>query len=66
MTTCVTCDNPLVVEIEPDDDDEDVGMGGSSANATSKKTVPDDVHLSCGCHFHWSANPPSYLSSLLD
>ncbi|KAI1366196.1 hypothetical protein F5Y08DRAFT_337954 [Xylaria arbuscula] len=42
-TVCKICEDPLVVEIEEDGDGED---GGS-------QTVPDDLELSCGCHFHW-------------
>jgi len=54
MDICVACHRPLVLEIDDLDEDKDVGMGGSSsAAATAKETVPDDVALSCGCHFHW-------------
>jgi hypothetical protein len=55
MATCVSCHDPLIIELEPDDD-EDVEMGESSAtgeHASAARTVPDDVHLNCGCHFHW-------------
>lgn len=61
MATCVSCDDPLVIEVEFEDEDQDMDMdvGESSATATAasssgKQTVPDDVHLNCGCHFHWS------------
>nr|POE93420.1 hypothetical protein CFP56_19432 [Quercus suber] len=54
---CVKCSNLLVVEIDDwSDDDEDTGMTGastSSASAASPTTVPDDVLLPCGDHFHW-------------
>ena len=57
MAECVSCQQPLVLEIEAsDDEDEDVEMGDPSAAGPSTaepKTVPDDVHLNCGCHFHW-------------
>jgi hypothetical protein len=57
MANCVSCHDPLVIEIELEDDDEDVEMGESSNAAgpstSGKQTVPDDVHLNCGCHFHW-------------
>lgn len=54
MVTCVACHRPLVLEIDESDEDEDVEMSGSSRAATSaKETVPDDVALNCGCHFHW-------------
>ncbi|KAK7754011.1 hypothetical protein SLS62_004110 [Diatrype stigma] len=46
-TTCKACDDPLILEIQ--DDDEDTGAGSSSA----PQSVPDDLELPCGCHFHW-------------
>jgi hypothetical protein len=42
MTTCKVCDDSLVLEVEAEDDDLE--------EAT---TVPDDLALPCGCHFHW-------------
>ncbi|TGJ83458.1 hypothetical protein E0Z10_g5306 [Xylaria hypoxylon] len=39
---CKICEDPLVVEVE-DEDGEDAGL----------QTVPDDLELSCSCHFHW-------------
>ena len=33
-------------------------MDGVDANETT--TVPDDVHLPCGCHFHWQCLLDSY------
>ncbi|KAI0875651.1 hypothetical protein GGS24DRAFT_499605 [Hypoxylon argillaceum] len=45
MTTvsiCKICEDPLTVEIE-DEDGENTGP----------QTVPDDLELGCGCHFHW-------------
>ncbi|KAF2967614.1 hypothetical protein GQX73_g5924 [Xylaria multiplex] len=39
---CKICEDPLVVEVE-DEDSEDAGP----------QTVPDDLELSCSCHFHW-------------
>ncbi|KAI0813313.1 hypothetical protein GGR55DRAFT_569534 [Xylaria sp. FL0064] len=42
-SVCKICEDPLVVEVE-DEDGEDTGP---------LKTVPDDLELSCGCHFHW-------------
>lgn len=55
MSVCVSCHQPLVLAIEPDED-EDVQMGASSSGKASvpePETVPDDVQLNCGCHFHW-------------
>ncbi|KAI1821395.1 hypothetical protein F4861DRAFT_473150 [Xylaria intraflava] len=42
MAVCKTCEDPLVVEVEDED--------GSNADP---QTVPDDLELICGCHFHW-------------
>ncbi|KAJ2976082.1 hypothetical protein NUW58_g8179 [Xylaria curta] len=39
---CKVCEDPLVVEVEDED--------GENA---SPQTVPDDLELACGCHFHW-------------
>lgn len=57
MSTCSKCSDPLTLEIEADDNDLDVG---SSSASNSAKTVPDDVELSCGCHFHWQCLIDSY------
>lgn len=59
MTTCAKCSQPLVVEIGPDDD-SDVEMGASSPGDKLTETFPDDVHLPCGCHFHWECLLESY------
>ncbi|KAF9733424.1 hypothetical protein PMIN06_007545 [Paraphaeosphaeria minitans] len=62
MSTCVACQKPLEVEFEPEDYEEDVQMGGSSgkAPAAAPDMVPDDVHLHCGCHFHWDCLLEAY------
>jgi len=39
---CKICEDPLVVEVEDEDDGN-----------TEPQTVPDDLQLACGCHFHW-------------
>ncbi|KAF2759968.1 hypothetical protein EJ05DRAFT_474996 [Pseudovirgaria hyperparasitica] len=59
MSVCVACKKHLVLDIDFSDDDEDTSMGGSSS-AQPTKQVPDDVHLSCGCHFHWDCLLESY------
>lgn len=59
MTTCAKCSQPLIVEIGPDED-SDVEMGASSPGDKLSETFPDDVHLSCGCHFHWECLLESY------
>ncbi|KAI2640317.1 hypothetical protein GGS21DRAFT_412086 [Xylaria nigripes] len=41
-TVCKTCDDPLIVEIDGEDGD-----------FADLQTVPDDLELLCGCHFHW-------------
>lgn len=48
--TCVICDDPLILELGADSDSEN-GLDGSSQQTL--ESVPDDVELSCGCHFHW-------------
>lgn len=55
MSGCVVCQKPLEVEVERDDDEEYEGGASSSgkAPAAAPETYPDDVQLSCGCHFHW-------------
>jgi hypothetical protein len=55
MSVCVACNNPLEVEVDRDSDDEyEHGASSSSkAPAAAPETVPDDVKMNCGCHFHW-------------
>ncbi|KAJ4346622.1 uncharacterized protein N0V89_010553 [Didymosphaeria variabile] len=63
MSICVACQKPLEVELEPEEYEEDVQMGGSSsgkAPAAAPETVPDDVQLNCGCHFHWDCLLEAY------
>lgn len=57
MSTCVICDKPLEVEVERDEDEEYEGGASSSGKgpAAAPETYPDDVQLTCGCHFHWYA-----------
>ena len=60
MSTCVTCNQPLEVEIEADEEEQYEMQGSSSgkAPAAAPETVPDDVQLNCGCHFHWQDSTP--------
>lgn len=52
--SCAKCQNPLTLEVDySDDEDVSMGAGSSSAAAQNTQTVPDDVALNCGCHFHW-------------
>ncbi|KAF2001351.1 hypothetical protein P154DRAFT_521751 [Amniculicola lignicola CBS 123094] len=64
MSVCVTCKDPLVIEIEPDSDEdvsmEESGPSSGKARAPEPETVPDDVHLNCGCHFHWQCILSAY------
>jgi len=62
MTACATCELPLVLEIESDGDDKMDSTSRGGASTTVAHTVPDDVHMSCGCHFHWYLHP--YQTSL--
>lgn len=55
MSACAKCQKPLEVEVGPDED-SDVEMDADEATVT----FPDDVHLSCGCHFHWECLLDSY------
>ncbi|KAM0343099.1 hypothetical protein ACHAPU_008847 [Fusarium lateritium] len=52
MSLCRTCEETLVLRLEDVDDEAGAssGVGPSTASYTS---VPDDLELPCGCHFHW-------------
>ncbi|SPQ26553.1 7904ec08-cf70-49a5-9aff-d3629ba26d90 [Thermothielavioides terrestris] len=39
--TCKSCHDPLILALDPDESGDE------------GQTVPDDLHLPCGCHFHW-------------
>ncbi|OTB08978.1 hypothetical protein M426DRAFT_316270 [Hypoxylon sp. CI-4A] len=41
MAACKVCEQPLTLEVDGDDDNDD------------PQFVPDDLELSCGCHYHW-------------
>ena len=62
MSVCVACNNPLEVEIERDEDEEyDTGASSSKkAPVAAPETYPDDVQMTCGCHFHWSETSDSH------
>ena len=54
MATCAACHGKLELEIEHEDGmRDDKTTEGSSASNINITTVPDDVELNCGCHFHW-------------
>jgi hypothetical protein len=41
MATCRVCDEPLLLEVEDEEGEGEL------------QSIPDDVELPCGCHFHW-------------
>ena len=53
---CAKCQQALTISVHPDSDDEDQ----PSSSTGQDQTVPDDVHLSCGCHFHWECMLDAY------
>ncbi|KID66915.1 uncharacterized protein G6M90_00g070390 [Metarhizium brunneum] len=44
MSACKVCNEPLVLRLDDDADNDDT---------ETAETVPDDLELGCGCHFHW-------------
>lgn len=55
---CASCHDPLVMTVDSDSDSDaghQPGPSSSSAPAApaAPEVVPDDLHLPCGCHFHW-------------
>lgn len=60
--TCAKCEKPLEVEVNNEDfsDEEgDISMNDDN-NEETPQTVPDDVLLACGDHFHWECLLESY------
>ena len=54
MTVCAACQKPLTLHLNGDDEDEDdEDKGDPSTSPRDGSYIDDDVHLSCGCHFHW-------------
>lgn len=51
---CATCHESLLLEIEADSDVED------SRTEAASESIPDDVELVCGCHFHWECFLEAY------
>lgn len=45
MSLCKTCEEPLVIRLLED--------GADDESTEVPETVPDDLELRCGCHFHW-------------
>lgn len=54
--TCAACEEPLLLSIESDSEDE--STNGKAQH--QHENVPDDVELSCGCHFHWECFLDAY------
>ncbi|KAJ6782645.1 hypothetical protein PWT90_00198 [Aphanocladium album] len=58
MSTCKECEEPLVLHMaDSDDEGEDAGT----------IDIPDDIELSCHCHYHWQCfmeNASSVISIL--
>ena len=60
---CAKCEQPLQVSIQPESDSDDEMTSGASSSQTpamDETTVPDDVTLSCLCHFHWECLLEAY------
>jgi len=49
MAKCRICEQPLIIELDPDSFDE----AAASSSVGAAITAPDDLLLPCGCHFHW-------------
>ena len=60
MTLCVACANELTFPVEVA---EEHNMRGTSS-AEYINYVDDDVHLTCGCHFHWCVSPSKLYHTL--
>ena len=53
MATCKACQDPLVISLNPEDEIESGDEGGAGPSQEQGQTVPDDLELPCGCHYHW-------------
>lgn len=53
---CGVCEEPLLLTIDPDSEDESI----PGKTPDQHESVPDDVELSCGCHFHWECFLDAY------
>lgn len=61
MAGCATCQKPLTLDVHDEEEEEDVTETGGSSRAQCGETVPDDVQLLCGCHFHWQVGKSLHL-----
>lgn len=53
MSLCKVCEESLVLRLDPDEDVDDEAGASSAGPSTVSESVPDDLELPCGCHFHW-------------
>ncbi|KAK5682300.1 hypothetical protein LTS10_005426 [Elasticomyces elasticus] len=60
MALCAHCSKPLTISVQPDSDDEQEDANDGPMDVDSDETVPDDVHLPCGDHFHWECLLEAY------
>ncbi|KAK5714431.1 hypothetical protein LTR15_010613 [Elasticomyces elasticus] len=60
MALCAPCSKPLTISVQPESDDEQEDPNNGSMDVDSDETVPDDVHLPCGDHFHWECLLEAY------
>ncbi|KAG8628783.1 hypothetical protein KVT40_002648 [Elsinoe batatas] len=51
MANCVWCNDPLMVPVEEEADEP--GVPTSAYANGHPHYVPDDLELSCNCHYHW-------------
>jgi hypothetical protein len=51
MATCKSCDGALLVQVDERNGDEE-------------KSLPDDLELSCHCHFHWLGSKGSKIFAI--
>ncbi|RGP78777.1 ring finger [Fusarium longipes] len=52
MSLCKVCEEALVLRLDTDNDDIEAS-GTAGPSTASDSSVPDDLELPCGCHFHW-------------
>ncbi|USW56042.1 Putative Zinc finger, RING/FYVE/PHD-type [Septoria linicola] len=57
---CAKCEKPLEVEVQDEDFSDEEGDVSMSGGGEPRQTVPDDVLLSCGDHFHWECLLEAY------
>lgn len=58
MPKCRSCEQPLVIELDPESFDE-----ATSSSVGQASSAPDDLLLRCGCHFHWYVKSLCYIFS---